>query len=81
MSDDTVKGSLQKTGGHIKEAAGALAGDENLKAEGREDQVKGGAREAWGHVKDAGNSLVDGARGTRTDAAVNSSEADTLNRK
>ena len=58
MSEEHVKGGLEKAGGRIKEAAGALVGDEHLKAEGRLDQVKGGAHQAWGDVKDAARNLA-----------------------
>jgi uncharacterized protein YjbJ (UPF0337 family) len=71
VNNDTVKGALQKVGGHVEEAAGALVGDHNLKEAGREDQIKGGAREAWGNVKDAGNALIDKAKAAKFDAEEN----------
>lgn len=77
MSDDTLKGAAQKAGGHVKEAAGALVGDQDLKTSGQEDQIKGGAREAWGHLKDAGNSLVDRAK----TPAAHDVDADPLDKK
>ena len=43
MSEEHVKGGMEKLGGRIKEAAGALTGNDKLKNEGRVDQVKGGA--------------------------------------
>jgi uncharacterized protein YjbJ (UPF0337 family) len=58
MSEEHLKGGLEKIGGRIKEAAGALVGDEGLKAEGQFDQVKGGAHQAWGDVKDAAKDLA-----------------------
>jgi uncharacterized protein YjbJ (UPF0337 family) len=58
MSEEHIKGGLEKAGGRIKEAVGALAGDEHLKAEGQVDQVKGGAHQAWGDVKDAAKDLA-----------------------
>jgi uncharacterized protein YjbJ (UPF0337 family) len=58
MSEEHVKGALEKVGGRVKEAVGALAGDERLKAEGQFDQVKGGAHQAWGDVKDAAKDLT-----------------------
>ena len=58
MSEEHVKGGLEKVGGRIKEAIGALAGDERLKAEGQFDQVKGGAHQGWGDVKDAAKDLT-----------------------
>jgi uncharacterized protein YjbJ (UPF0337 family) len=58
MSEEHIKGGFEKAGGRIKEAVGALAGDERLKAEGQFDQVKGGAHQAWGDVKDAAKDLA-----------------------
>lgn len=81
MNEDNVKGSLQKTGGRIEEAAGALTGDANLKEAGREDQIKGSAREAWGNVKDAGRALVDKARAATTDAEAKSEAAEDFDRE
>ena len=78
MNEDNVKGSLQKIGGRIEEAAGALAGDHDLKDAGREDQLKGTAREAWGNVKDAGNALIDRARATKYKAEEKSAAADAF---
>ena len=81
MNNDTIKGELQKIGGHIEEAAGALVGDENLKIAGQEDQIKGAAREAWGNVKDAGNALIDRARAAKFDAEAKSERAKTFDRE
>jgi uncharacterized protein YjbJ (UPF0337 family) len=81
MNDDTIKGELQKIGGHIEEAAGALVGDANLKIAGQEDQIKGAAREAWGNVKDAGDALIDRARAAKLDAEVKSERAEAFDRE
>jgi uncharacterized protein YjbJ (UPF0337 family) len=43
---------LDQAKGRIKEAAGALTADEELKAEGHVDQEKGAAKEKLGKVKD-----------------------------
>ena len=59
MSEEHVKGGFEKVGGRIKEAAGALTGDEHLKAEGQLDQAKGGVHKVWGDVKDAAKDLAD----------------------
>jgi uncharacterized protein YjbJ (UPF0337 family) len=75
MSEEHVKGGLEKVGGRIKEAAGALVGDEGLKAEGQFDQVKGGARQAWGDVKDAAKNVAD--RVHRTAAETDRNPLDT----
>jgi len=58
MSEEHVKGGLEKAGGRIKEAAGALVGNERLKSEGQLDQVKGEAHKAWGDVKGAAKDLA-----------------------
>jgi uncharacterized protein YjbJ (UPF0337 family) len=78
MNEDNVKGNLQKIGGRIEEAAGALAGDHQLKEAGREDQIKGAAREAWGNVKDAGNALIDRARAAKYEAEGRAAEAEAF---
>ena len=80
MNEDNIKGVLQKIGGHIEEAAGALVGDKNLKEAGQEDQVKGAAREAWGNVKDAGDALIDKARAAKLDAEEKSESAEAFDR-
>jgi uncharacterized protein YjbJ (UPF0337 family) len=81
MNEDNLKGPLQKIGGRIEEAAGALTGDHELKEAGREDQIKGAAREAWGNVKDAGNALVDRARAAKFEAEEKSSAAEAYDRE
>ena len=81
MNDDKVKGVVQKIGGRVEEAAGALVGDENLKLAGKEDQIKGEAREAWGNVKDAGEALVDRARVAKADAELKSARAQAFDRE
>jgi len=50
---DRIEGAAKNIGGKIKEAAGKVAGDEKLKAEGRADQIEGKAQNALGGVKDA----------------------------
>lgn len=50
---DRIEGAAKNIGGKLKEAAGKLAGDEKLKAEGRADQVAGKVQNAVGGVKDA----------------------------
>jgi uncharacterized protein YjbJ (UPF0337 family) len=73
MSEEHIKGGIEKLGGRIKEATGALTGNEHLKSEGRLDQVKGGAHEAWGDVKDAAKDLGAKLRQTavKSETAVN----------
>ena len=81
MNGDQVKGVLQKAGGHIEEAAGALVGDQPLKEAGQEDQIKGEAREAWGNVKEAGNALIDRAKAAKADAELKSERAREFDRE
>ncbi len=80
MNDDKIKGVLQKIGGHVEEAAGALVGDQALKDAGKEDELKGSARQAWGNVKDAGNSLIDQAKAAKYDAEAKSNRAEAFDR-
>lgn len=48
--------------GRIKEAAGTLTGDEDLKSEGKADRLAGEAKEKVEHVKDKVEDLVDKAK-------------------
>lgn len=50
--DDRNEGAMDKAKGRVKEAAGALTGDKNKKAEGRADQRSGTMKEKKGHLKD-----------------------------
>jgi uncharacterized protein YjbJ (UPF0337 family) len=50
--EDRSEGAMDKTKGRLKEAAGAVTGDDNLKAEGRSDQRKGTVKEKKGKLKD-----------------------------
>jgi uncharacterized protein YjbJ (UPF0337 family) len=43
---------MDKAKGRIKEAAGAISGDETKKSEGRSDQRRGTAKEKKGKLKD-----------------------------
>ena len=81
MNSDSIKGVLQKAGGHIEEAAGALVGDENLKVAGKEDQLQGSAREAWGNVKDAGDSLVDKAKAAKYEAEARTDRSEAYEKE
>ena len=49
---DKSGGTIDKMKGRMKEAGGALSGNEGRKARGQKDQVKGGARKKKGHLKD-----------------------------
>ena len=56
---DKVEGSKQQFGGRVKESVGALAGDEQLKAQGERDQLAGAARRKKGSLKDRIKSWID----------------------
>ncbi len=49
---DRTEGAVDKIKGRLKEATGAVTGDENLKAEGRSDQRSGTVKEKKGKLKD-----------------------------
>ena len=66
MNDDTAKGIGTDFGGKVKETAGDLTGDNQLKGEGLADQISGKATKAIAAAKDAiGNPgpLMDRAKG------------------
>jgi uncharacterized protein YjbJ (UPF0337 family) len=44
--------NVDKAGGRVKEAAGALTGNKKLKNEGRADQAKGSVKDAVDKVAD-----------------------------
>ena len=56
---DKVEGSKQDLKGRLKEGAGALTGDNRLKAQGEKDQLAGTARRKKGTLKDRIKSWVD----------------------
>jgi len=49
---EKCEGVLNKTRGRLKEAAGAVTGDEELKAEGRVEQREGTLKDKKGKLKD-----------------------------
>ena len=53
MDKEHVKGAADKAKGAIKDAAGKVAGDSKLQAEGKMDKAKGAAHNAAGDAKDA----------------------------
>ena len=53
MDEQRIKGGAKKTEGSVKEGAGHLTGDRDLKAEGRADKAEGDTRSAVGKAKDA----------------------------
>ena len=46
MDKEHVKGAAQKAKGAVKDAAGALTGDEKLQGEGKADKAGGAARQS-----------------------------------
>jgi uncharacterized protein YjbJ (UPF0337 family) len=53
-------GTVDKVKGRVKEAAGALLGDKELKREGQADQVAGNLKQAAEQVVDEAKNLVKG---------------------
>ena len=53
-------GTVDKAKGRVKEAAGALADDKNLKAKGKLDQLAGKAKDAAESVVDKVKDAVEG---------------------
>lgn len=49
--EDRSEGAIDKTKGRIKEAAGALTGNKDLKSEGRAEQRSGTFKEKKGKLK------------------------------
>jgi uncharacterized protein YjbJ (UPF0337 family) len=58
MDREHVKGAADKAKGAIKETAGKLTGDKELRSEGKLDKAKGDVHNAAGNVKDAVRNLT-----------------------
>lgn len=56
---DKVENSAQDATGRLKEAAGALTGNDDLKAEGKGDQASAAAKDALENAKDKLSDGVD----------------------
>ena len=56
---DKMEGSRQDLKGRVKESAGALTGNEQLKAQGEKDQLAGTARRKKGNLKDRIKGWID----------------------
>lgn len=54
---NTTKNTALKATGRAKEAAGAVVGNEDLKAEGRTDQLVAAIRQSGNRLEDSFNSL------------------------
>ena len=57
-----MKGSIDKAKGRIKEAAGALADDDQLRREGKVDRAAGAVKEKAERAIDAVKNAVTGKR-------------------
>ncbi len=53
---------LDKGKGRVKEAAGDLSGDQDLKNEGKVDQASGGVKEKVGDAADMAKDAISGDR-------------------
>ena len=60
MDKDRIKGMGDQAKGSLKEAAGKVAGDTKLQAEGKADKLKGKVENAVGGAKDAIRDVDDG---------------------
>lgn len=52
-ADDKIDNKADQLKGKVKETAGAVNDDEELRAEGKKDQAKGDIKQAGEKVKDA----------------------------
>lgn len=59
MDKDRLKGMGNQIKGDAKRAAGEIAGDPKLEAEGRVDKAKGKVQSAVGGAKDAARDAVE----------------------
>ena len=54
-----MSGEADKASGRIKQAAGDLTGNDDLKNEGKKDEAAGKAKDAVDDAKDKANSGID----------------------
>ena len=57
-----MSGEADKVGGRLKQAAGDLTGDDDLKNEGERDEAAGKVKDTVDDAKDKVNDAVDGIR-------------------
>jgi uncharacterized protein YjbJ (UPF0337 family) len=57
-----VESRIDDAKGRVKEAAGALTDDDDLKREGRGDRGAGGAKDKLDELKDKADDAVDAVR-------------------
>jgi uncharacterized protein YjbJ (UPF0337 family) len=62
-------GLTDKVKGKVKEAAGAVTGDESLENEGKLDQAKGSVKNAGENMKDRAKETLGGAADKAKDMA------------
>lgn len=63
-NQDRSQGQWDQTMGSLKETAGNLVGNENLKQQGREQNLQGQGQEAKGQLSDLGQGISDRVQGT-----------------
>ncbi len=61
QAEDKARGAGNEVVGKVKQAAGALTGDNSLKAEGEAQELKGEGQTALGKAKDAVGDALDAA--------------------
>ena len=54
-----MSGEADKASGRIKQAAGALTDNDELKNEGKSDEAAGKAKSVVGDIKDKANDAID----------------------
>jgi uncharacterized protein YjbJ (UPF0337 family) len=60
---DRASNRAQDAKGRVKEAAGSITGDSDLKNEGKTDQAKAGMKNVGEDLKDAGHKVKDAVTG------------------
>lgn len=63
IKEHRMSGTADNVKGNIKETAGAVTGDRELEAEGKNDQLAGKLKDAVSDVKDAAEGAIDKVRG------------------
>lgn len=62
MSDETSGATTDQAKGRLKQAAGSLTGDDDLKREGERDETGGKVKDKIDSVKDAAHDAVDSVK-------------------
>ena len=65
-TENKAANTAQKLKGHVKEQAGKITDDPELRAEGKADQAKGNIKNAGENVKEAVGSVLDPDDSTTT---------------